>query len=66
MPIYEYLCTQCATRFEKKQGYDEEPLTNCPVCNGRVERVFFPPTWIPKCSGFYRTDKVLSDKPKEE
>jgi len=56
MPIYEYECDLCRFRFEKKQKFDDEPLTECPKCQGEVRRVFHSSPVIFKGSGFYITD----------
>ena len=63
MPIYEYECGHCSYRFEMKQGFDEEPQTMCPQCQGRARRVFHSTPVIFKGSGFYTTD---SRKGKEK
>jgi len=64
MPIYEYECGNCRFRFEKRQGFDEEPMALCPECSGRARRVFQPAPIIFKGSGFYITDSRKS-KPAE-
>ena len=64
MPIYEYECGNCCFRFEKRQGFHEEPAAVCPECSGRARRVFQPAPIIFKGSGFYITDSRKS-KPAE-
>ena len=39
MPTYEYLCSSCGERFERFQMMSAPPLTSCPDCGGRVERL---------------------------
>ena len=56
MPIYEYECSLCDNRFEKKQRFDDEPVTECPNCQGRVRRIIHSAPIIFKGSGFYITD----------
>jgi len=56
MPIYEYQCTSCNYRFEKKQGFHEEPKADCPRCNQAARRLFQPAPIIFKGDGFYVTD----------
>ena len=56
MPIYVYQCGHCQHRFEKRQGFDEEPEAMCPQCERRSRRVFQPSPVIFKGSGFYVTD----------
>ncbi len=56
MPTYEYECTSCGNRFERRQSIKDEPLTACPECDGKVRRVLFPVGIVFKGSGFYVTD----------
>ena len=56
MPIYEYECNSCHYRFDKRQGFDDAPLAECPKCRGISRRVFYPVPVIFKGSGFYVTD----------
>lgn len=56
MPIYVYECDSCEHRFEERQGFHDDPLTDCPRCEGSVRRVFMPAPIIFKGSGFYVTD----------
>jgi putative FmdB family regulatory protein len=55
MPTYEYRCENGHT-FEVMQRMTDEPLTSCPTCGARVERVFHPVAVHFKGSGFYSTD----------
>ena len=56
MPVYEYECRSCYHRFEKKQGFHDEPVAICPECQEIARRIFFPAPIIFKGSGFYVTD----------
>ena len=56
MPIYEYECTSCGHRFEKRQSFHDEPKADCPECETEAKRVFHPAPIIFKGSGFYVTD----------
>ena len=56
MPIYEYECDSCHFHFERKQRFDEEPVTMCPKCKGKARRVIHSTPVIFKGSGFYTTD----------
>ena len=62
MPIYEYQCESCADRFEVKQSMKDDPLTACPQCGKRVQRLISSPAIMFKGSGWYVTD--YSDKMK--
>ena len=56
MPLYEYQCQECGLRFERRQGFSEEPVRTCPECTGAVIRLIQPAGIIFKGSGFYVTD----------
>ena len=38
MPTYEYQCTACGLRFERRQAITEAPVTECLDCRGGVRR----------------------------
>lgn len=56
MPIYEYECSECGTRFEKLQKVGEPPPETCPQGHTQVHKRFSQPAIIFKGSGFYVTD----------
>ncbi len=56
MPLYEYQCTVCGLRFERRQHFDDPPIEVCPECGGKVVRLIQPAGVIFKGSGFYVTD----------
>jgi len=56
MPMYEYECENCGTRFERLQSINDEPVRQCPECAGTVHKVFHPAGIIFKGSGWYITD----------
>ncbi len=56
MPTYEYQCNACGHRFERRQGFNEEPVKVCPECSGATRRVLHPVGIIFKGSGWYVTD----------
>ena len=56
MPTYQYVCTQCDEALEVHQSFSDDPLTVCPVCQGRLRKVFNAVGVVFKGSGFYRTD----------
>lgn len=60
MPTYEYECSQCYHRFERKQRFDEEPVAMCPRCQGKSRRVLHSVPVIFRGSGFYITDSRKS------
>lgn len=56
MPVYEYECEHCGTRFERWQSIQDEPLRQCPDCSGSVRKVFHAAGIIFRGSGWYITD----------
>jgi putative FmdB family regulatory protein len=56
MPIYEYECEKCHSRFEVKRSFGEDGSAKCPECRGKACRVFTSVPIIFKGSGFYVTD----------
>ena len=62
MPTYQYACTACEHRLEAVQSFADEPLTQCPVCEGRLRKLFGSVGIVFKGSGFYRTDSRAAAK----
>ncbi|NOY87931.1 MAG: zinc ribbon domain-containing protein [FCB group bacterium] len=57
MPTYQYRCLDCSYEFEEFQAISDPPLTVCPVCHGKTERIITGGAGlIFKGSGFYITD----------
>jgi putative FmdB family regulatory protein len=58
MPTYEYACTnpECGHTFSTVQTFTEDSLTECPVCGGRLRKVYGAVGVVFKGSGFYRND----------
>ncbi|HKY16673.1 MAG TPA: FmdB family zinc ribbon protein [Microthrixaceae bacterium] len=56
MPTYDYRCRGCDHEFEIQQSFSDDPLTNCPECDGELRKVFSPVGISFKGSGFYKTD----------
>ena len=46
MPIYEYECRQCHSRFERLENLSQDPLKTCPSCGAAVHRL------VSKTGGF--------------
>ena len=63
MPIYEYECTACHRRIEKRQKFSDPEITTCPQCNGHLERVLSAPAVSFKGGGWY-ADGYGNAKPK--
>ena len=70
MPTYEYECTSCCFRFERRQHFHDDPVDVCPVCKAKSHRVFHSVPIVFKGSGFYTTDYSRSsswnNKSKEQ
>jgi putative FmdB family regulatory protein len=62
MPTYEYRCSDCGHQFETHRRIDDEPLTVCERCGGRLRKVFHAAGIVFKGSGFYATDSRAAAK----
>jgi putative FmdB family regulatory protein len=60
VPTYQYACTACGHQLEAVQSFADEPLTECPACEGRLRKLFNSVGIVFKGSGFYRTDSRSS------
>jgi putative FmdB family regulatory protein len=57
MPLYEFECEACKTRFERIQKFSDANPETCPTCGkGPVRRLLSSPAIQFKGSGFYITD----------
>lgn len=57
MPIYEYLCGECAHTLDALQKLSDEPLVFCPQCGAAaLKRQMSAPSFRLKGSGWYETD----------
>jgi putative FmdB family regulatory protein len=56
MPLYEYQCDACRTRFERIQKFSDPPVDCCPSCGGTVRKLLSSPAIQFKGSGWYITD----------
>jgi len=69
VPTYQYACTACGHQLEAVQSFADEPLTECPTCEGRLRKLFSSVGVVFKGSGFYRTDsraaQASKDAPKD-
>ncbi len=69
MPIYQYICPSCNSKFELRQSFNDECKVSCPKCHNGARRLFIPVPIIFKGSGFYVTDSSkkseVQDTPKE-
>ncbi len=65
MPTYEYLCTACGQRYDKREGFDAKPRQKCQFCGKQANRVLHAPPVVFKGSGFYKTDSRGSGSTSE-
>ena len=59
MPIYEYRCAHCGD-FEQTQRITDPPLTRCPKCRRKVQRLISSTSFQLKGGGWYATDYARS------
>ena len=65
MPIYEYVCQKCGHDFEVMQKMSDKPLTRCPKCRGRLEKIISQTSFQLKGSGWYISDYARKSSQKE-
>ncbi|MDX1658871.1 MAG: FmdB family zinc ribbon protein [Nitriliruptorales bacterium] len=56
MPTYEYACRDCGEHLEVVQSFKDDPLTECPSCDGELRKVFSAAGIIFKGSGWHIKD----------
>jgi len=66
MPIYEYECEECSTKFEQRRSFGDGSEVHCPKCEGEAHRLFSPVPIIFNGSGFYATDSRRDGSESEE
>ena len=62
MPIYEYVCQNCGHQLEVMQKISDKPLSKCPQCKGKLEKIFSQPSFQLKGSGWYVSDYTSRGK----
>lgn len=66
MPIYEYECSECGQVHEALQKMSERPLTECPNCTGKLQKLVSHSTFHLKGSGWYATDYANRDSDSQK
>jgi putative FmdB family regulatory protein len=56
LPLYEYQCSKCGKRIERIRKFSDPPLSKCPHCGGKLERLVSSSSFQLKGSGWYATD----------
>jgi len=67
MPLYEYECLDCKSRFEFLQKMSEPDKKECPICHQEsLKKLISPAGFQLKGTGWYVTDfKNKNQKQKE-
>ena len=64
MPIYDYKCNACGTRFQKVQKITDDTVPLCKSCGSSdTEKLISPSAFVLKGSGWYLTDYSNKNKP---
>jgi len=66
MPIYEYECTKCGHVHEIMQKMSDKPLSKCPQCSGKLQKIISQSAFHLKGSGWYVTDYANKSGPSSE
>lgn len=56
LPRYDYRCSNCDLVFEVKQSFSSDPVSTCPDCKSKSQRVIHSVPVVFKGSGFYVND----------
>lgn len=64
MPVYEYECLSCGKILEITQRFSDDPLIECPDCNGAVRKLISRTSFVLKGSGWYKTDYASNNGKK--
>ncbi len=65
MPVYEYECSECQKVFEVQQRMADEPLSQCPECDGSVKKLMSMSSFKLKGGGWYADGYASAGKPAE-
>ena len=66
MPIYEYKCSKCYSKFEVIQKVADPPLNKCIKCGGGVTKTISAPAIQFKGSGWYITDYAQKSEAEKD
>ena len=53
MPVYEYECPACEKVYEVQQRMVDDPLSQCPECEGPVTKIMSRSSFQLKGGGWY-------------
>ena len=64
MPLYEYQCDACGSRFELIRKFSDPPVEICSSCGGGpIRKLLSSPAFQFKGSGWYVTDYARKAEP---
>ena len=64
MPTYEYRCQTCGYTFEKFQNMKDNPISKCPKCGHKVQRLIGAGAGVIfKGSGVHKTGYAKTTSP---
>ena len=63
--VYDFVCQGCKEKVTVVHKFSEPHPTHHADCGGELVRFFTPASIIYRVSGFYTTDKVLSEPEME-
>ena len=66
MPVYEYECPNCQSKFEVTRKFSETGGGTCPTCGSEGRRVYCAPFLVFKGPGFYVTESRTEKDPELE
>jgi len=59
--MYEYECGECRGKFERRQHYNDEPISTCPSCGGKCRRLIHATAFIVKGGNYTAESSRTSD-----
>lgn len=54
MPVYEYQCEDCGHRFEVRQKFSDQPISECAQCGGHAKKAISVAGFALKGGGWYQ------------
>jgi len=54
MPLYEYKCEACGLKFEVRQKFSDQPISDCRECGGSVKKLISQAGFALKGQGWYQ------------
>ena len=65
MPIYDYICPNCAHRGEVMHGVNDDSQRPCPNCATPMRKAFAPPAIMFKGTGWAKMDRRSASAAKK-